>query len=177
MPPLRIFPLFHSMKEPFFLTWTEPEPEKGPIIKILDTRYSETDEVEELVKEWYRSRNEPVPAYEYEFINVWRKSENEENEYSRKIVSREIVLEVKDTNPAFGTPEFWKAYWIKKKAKQAEDANKDKNDTKSVSSTESKKAKKTKKPKDTKPNDEKPTKTKINESTPVKPPTIKKIKK
>jgi hypothetical protein len=168
MPPLRTFPLFHSMKEPFFLTWTEPEPEKGPISRILDTRYSQADEVEDLVKEWYRSRKEPVPAFEYEFINVWRKEETDENEYIRKIVSREVVFEVKDSAPAFGTPEFWKAYWIKKKAKEAEAAaNKDKGDTKSISSSESKKAKKTKKPKESK----------IVETVAVKPQAIKKIKK
>lgn len=174
MHPLRTFPLFHSMKEPFFLTWTEPEPEKGPITKILDRHYSQTDEVEDLVKEWYSSRNEPVPAFEYEFINVWRKEENDEKEYIRKIVSREVVFEVKDSAPAFGTPEFWKAYWIKKKAKEAEAAaNKDKGDTRSVSSSESKKVKKTKKTKET-------TTVKSNtsvETDAVKSQTIKKIKK
>jgi hypothetical protein len=128
------------MKEPFFLTWTELEPEKGPIIKIIDSHYSETDEIEDLVKEWYSSKNQEVPEFEYEYIHAWRKKESEEKEYDRKIVSREVVFEVKDSKPAFGTPEFWKAYWIKKKAKEAEAAaNKD--DAKSVSSTESKKKK------------------------------------
>jgi len=130
------------MKEAYFLTWTELEPDKGPIIKIIDSHYSETDEIEQLVKEWYSSKNQAVPEFEYEYIDAWRKKENEEKEYDRKIISGEVVLEATPIKPSFGTPEFWKAYWIKKKAKEAETAsgNKD-NDAKSVASNESKKKK------------------------------------
>jgi hypothetical protein len=68
-------------------------------------------EIEEAVREWYRVRNMPVPPEE---IQVCRNiDEVQEAEYAR------ITAEAPKPKPVYGTPEFWKDHWAKKKAAQA----------------------------------------------------------
>ena len=72
-------------------------------------------EIEEAVREWYRLRNMPVPPEE---IQVCRDIDAiEEAEYAR------LTAEPAKPKPVFGTPEFWKDHWAKKKAKEANQTN------------------------------------------------------
>ena len=68
-------------------------------------------EVEELVREWYTTRNLPIPPEE---IQICRNIDIEEAAAFKKFMEKPI-----DIKPAYGTPEFWKDYWAKKKAKDA----------------------------------------------------------
>lgn len=114
----KTFPLLHTIKgEPFYLTWTiHPDPPEPLIIKTSNKTYTLVDETEEILNEWYANLGQPVPKFDKECIAIWRKKENEEMEYIRKIVSKEIVIACEEPKAAYGTPEFWKQYWAKKKA-------------------------------------------------------------
>ena len=68
-------------------------------------------EVEEAVRTWYSVRNMPVPPEE---IQVCREIDGiEEGEYKKVAASAAVI------KPTYGTPEFWKDWWAKKKAKDA----------------------------------------------------------
>ena len=66
-------------------------------------------EIEEAVRTWYRVRNMPIPPEE---LRVCREIDAiEEAEYKK------LTAEPAKPKPVYGTPEFWKDWWAKKKAK------------------------------------------------------------
>jgi hypothetical protein len=104
-----------------FLTYTN---EDGVISKIEWTPLSNTvespkkflkkkipltlgEEVEAGLKEWYFALGKSVPPEELQICK------------DMDLVV-ETVVEVKPPKPVYGTPEFWKDWWAKKKAKEAE---------------------------------------------------------
>jgi len=71
------------------------------------------EEVTALVIEWYTSRGLPVPPEDLEACKGLDKQR--EAEFDAMIRSAEVPAE----KPAYGTPEFWKDWWAKKRAKEA----------------------------------------------------------
>lgn len=70
------------------------------------------EEIWQLVQEWYATRGEPIP--EEDRTECMRLLEEER-------VARDAPLPVATAaaapaKPAYGTPEFWKAHWAKKRA-------------------------------------------------------------
>jgi len=70
-------------------------------------------EVTALVIEWYTSRGLPVPPEDLEACKGLDKQR--QAEFDSMIQSSEVPVE----KPAYGTPEFWKDWWAKKRAKEA----------------------------------------------------------
>ena len=68
------------------------------------------EEVIYLVKEWYEIRGLPVPPEELESCKGIDAQERAEYE---RFTKQNTV------KPAYGTPEFWKDWWARKKAKEA----------------------------------------------------------
>lgn len=126
-----VFALRHTLTgedADLFLTWTAPSDFgiSKPCLEISNTGTSTiTDEIEENVRLWYQTLGKPVPASDMKWIELWRKEEEKEAAYWKKILTREIVETVSaPSKPVYGTPEFWKDYWVRKKAKEAEQQNK-----------------------------------------------------
>ena len=83
-----------------------PEPVQFPA--------TQAEEVWQLVQEWYAGRLEPVPE--------------EDRTACLKMLEEECVPAVAAApaaapKPAYGTPEFWKAHWAKKRATAASAAS------------------------------------------------------
>lgn len=72
------------------------------------------EEVTAAVIEWYRVRGQPVPAEELAACRGIDAAQQREWETIQKTAG---PVEEK---PAYGTPEFWKQFWAKKRAKEAE---------------------------------------------------------
>lgn len=90
-------------------------------------------EVEEAVRKWYRLRNMPVPP---EDLKACREIDGiEEAEYKK--------LAAAVPKPVYGTPEFWREYWAKKKAKEAESSKPANSEVKKQKSSVPKSAKPT----------------------------------
>jgi len=68
------------------------------------------EEVEAALKEWYSVLGKSVPPEELQICK------------DMDLVV-ETVVEVKPPKPVYGTPEFWKDWWAKKKAKEAGEVN------------------------------------------------------
>uniref|UniRef100_A0A6C0K0U5 Uncharacterized protein n=1 Tax=viral metagenome TaxID=1070528 RepID=A0A6C0K0U5_9ZZZZ len=71
------------------------------------------EEVEELVREWYSNRGLTVPPWEIQACRKIDKSVAEEAAVA------EATIAATPPKPMYGTPEFWKDWWAKKKAKEA----------------------------------------------------------
>jgi hypothetical protein len=94
-----------------------------PLAEVVPIKYKNTpklvipgtlgEEVEELVREWYSNRGMPVPPWE---IQACRKIDKAEKAAAEEA---EAVAAATPTKPIYGTPEFWKDWWAKKKAKEA----------------------------------------------------------
>ena len=94
---------FKDSSDTITIKWNFTEKKKsmfkdGPV----QTR---AEEVFELVKEYYKLQGKEVPKDEYDACIA-------------EILAPPPPEPVsKPSKPIYGTPEFWKAYWIKKKAK------------------------------------------------------------
>jgi len=77
-----------------------PNPKPSPTL---------AEEVWLLVQEWYSTRGE-IPAEE---VHACLQAIEEESAELAK--PAEPVEPAKPAKPSYGTPEFWKAYWAKKK--------------------------------------------------------------
>jgi hypothetical protein len=71
------------------------------------------EEVATAVLEWYQSRGLPVPPEDLEACKGLAK---EREDYWKEI---DAMCEKMKPKPEYGTPEFWKDYWAKKKAAAA----------------------------------------------------------
>ena len=88
------------------------------------------EEVMDSVIEWYESNGQAVPKEDMEACEAMLKEEQEEKKRFQEMLEgpHEPVKE----KPSFGSPEYWKDYWEKKKAsgyvtkKDAAKANKEK---------------------------------------------------
>jgi phage terminase Nu1 subunit (DNA packaging protein) len=90
-------------------------------------------EIEEAVKTWYREKGMPVPP---EDLQVCREIDGiQQAEHER------LTAEPAKPKPVYGTPEFWKDWWAKKKAKEA--AGESKEEPKKQKSSVPKSAKRT----------------------------------
>ena len=69
------------------------------------------EEVEELVREWYSNRNMPIPPEE---LQACREIDIIQSAQNKKEAETPVV-----SKPVYGTPEFWKDWWAKKRAKEA----------------------------------------------------------
>ena len=91
------------------------------------------EEVEEAVRKWYHLRNMPVPP---EDLQACREIDGiEEAEYKK------VLATVAVSKPTYGTPEFWREHWAKKKAKEAEDSKQTKGESSKQKSSAPKSAK------------------------------------
>ena len=70
-------------------------------------------EVYENLREWYANLGQVVPPDE---LKVCREIDLAEIADAAKI---EAAATVEAAKPVYGTPEFWKAYWVKKNAAKA----------------------------------------------------------
>lgn len=72
------------------------------------------EEVLDSVIEWYESRGQAVPKEDMEACEAMLKEEKEEKKQFQEMLEgpHEPVKE----KPSFGSPEYWKDYWEKKKA-------------------------------------------------------------
>lgn len=75
-----------------------------------ETKYATilATQVDELLREWYANLGEPVPPDE---LRVCREIDAVE---AAEAIRMEAAA-IKESKPVYGTPEFWKAYWIKKR--------------------------------------------------------------
>ena len=69
------------------------------------------------VKEWYRLLGKPVPKEDMDACLLMLTEEKEEAERTTKQLEEWIKNPViSPIKPEYGSPEFWKDYWAKKKA-------------------------------------------------------------
>ena len=82
---------------------------EGSVVPEPLPRAPETlaEEVWQLVQEWYATRGEEVP--EEDRADCMKLLEEER-------LARDAPVAVAAPKPAYGTPEFWKAHWAKKRA-------------------------------------------------------------
>ncbi len=69
-------------------------------------------EVEVAVKEWYAALGKPVPKEDQAWVAQYYTDEQEE----QKQFEQELATPEPPAKPSFGSPEYWKDYWAKKKA-------------------------------------------------------------
>ena len=72
------------------------------------------EEVTAAVYEWYESRGLPVPLEDIAACRGIDAAQQEE--FKKEAAAAEAVK----PKPLYGTPEFWKDWWARKKAKEAE---------------------------------------------------------
>lgn len=121
----RVYPLSacfpdHEAWEPkhVLMTWTAPEERNvGFLVTSQEKPPTEADEIAEAVKEWYTGRGQVIPESDQEFLAVYRAQELKEFDRWDKILKGESnEPPPPPPKPVYGTPEFWKAYWEKKRA-------------------------------------------------------------
>ena len=78
--------------------------------------YSIDEEAIHILKEWYATHNLQGPSKEE--IDACRGSDA----LMETAHQEQMAAPLPSTKPAYGTPEFWKDWWRKKKAKEAEQA-------------------------------------------------------
>ena len=90
----------------------------------MQVSYS-VDEIEQDVTRWYFKQKKKIPAIEKEFLEVYRKQETEEKAIRPLWTGPDSLNSMETTQgtiipekPAYGTPAFWKDYWVKRKAKE-----------------------------------------------------------
>ena len=84
-------------------------------------------EIEQDVVKWYFKKKSKIPASEKMFLEAYRKQETEANTSlcmwtgpdCSYIPSATYTISMQTEKPVYGTPEFWKAWWAKKKATEA----------------------------------------------------------
>jgi hypothetical protein len=92
----------------------------------MDISYT-VDDIEQEVVRWYFKKKLKIPAIEKEFLEAYRKQEEEQKasaymwtgpdcSYTPSLTS---TITIQTEKPAYGTPAFWKDWWAKKKAKEA----------------------------------------------------------
>jgi len=94
------------------IEWTplkEVELPKIPFSFLAPETFGE--EVERLVCEWYSGKGMPVPLWE---LQACRKIDKAEEALRKK----EAETPAPVAKPIYGTPEFWKDWWAKKKARE-----------------------------------------------------------
>lgn len=121
----RVYPLSvcfpdHEAWEPKHvrMTWsTFEEREVGQWVVPEGYTPTEADEIAEAVKEWYTGLGQVIPESDQEFLAVYRAQELKEFDRWDKILKGESnEPPPPPPKPVYGTPEFWKAYWEKKRA-------------------------------------------------------------
>ena len=75
-------------------------------------------EVDALIREWYANLGQTISPEE---LKICREIDLAEVAQAARIEAAAIASSAK---PVYGTPEFWKAYWAKKKAGGAAPSNK-----------------------------------------------------
>jgi len=77
------------------------------------------DEIEENVKEWYAKLGQPIPDVELVFIKAYRDQEREQQPLLWDGPMPDLpASSLPPSKPVYGTPEFWKDWWARKKAKE-----------------------------------------------------------
>ena len=111
----RTFPLKMKTEdgEETWVTWTKlpPGPPAAPFSKGTSCT-SQTDDIEEAVREWYENQCKPVPSTDSEWITIFRSMELAE----RAQWEKECGEPSQPVKATFGSPDYWKDYWAKKKA-------------------------------------------------------------
>jgi hypothetical protein len=80
---------------------------------------SNVDEIEQIVKDWYVNLGQQIPDIEISFLKAYR-----DQELAEKTIIWDGPLPDSDVSihpppkPVYGTPEFWKDWWARKKAKE-----------------------------------------------------------
>jgi hypothetical protein len=90
----------------------------------MQVSYS-VDEIEQDITRWYFKQKKKIPAIDKEYLEAYRKQEAEEHaarplwtgpdSLNTMAVAQGTFIPEK---PEFGTPAFWKDYWVKRKAKE-----------------------------------------------------------
>jgi hypothetical protein len=75
-------------------------------------------EVDALIREWYANLGQTISPEE---LKICREIDLAEVAQAARI---EAAATASSAKPVYGTPEFWKAYWAKKKAGGATSSNK-----------------------------------------------------
>ena len=130
------------------ITWCPnivQESEKIAPIQTSDlcsaTPILQSEEVWELVKEWYKAKKTMIPIAEVKACKEAIEKEKED-----KLKPIELVASV-PMKPEYGTPSFWADYWAKKKAGgyvSKADEKKKKQEEKETKAKETKEAKEAK---------------------------------
>ena len=80
---------------------------------------SNVDEIEQIVKEWYENLGQPIPDIEISFLKAYRDQEHENQPFLwNGPLPDAPASSVLPSKPVYGTPEFWKDWWARKKAKE-----------------------------------------------------------
>lgn len=92
------------------IEWTPIKPPKFKFKKQPIPRCpTPQEEIIGLLEEWYKAIGQPVPP---EDLEACSRIDAEIAESNRKELEASKISE----KPAYGTPEFWKDYWAKKRA-------------------------------------------------------------
>ena len=86
----------------------ESKPKKF-VLKRLPYKTRLAKEVDELLQEWYANLGQTISPDE---LRICREIDVVEAAEEARIEAAAAVA----AKPVYGTPEFWKAYWAKKKA-------------------------------------------------------------
>ena len=86
----------------------ESKPKKF-VLKKLPYKTRLAREVDELLEEWYANLGQTVSPDE---LKICREIDAAEAAEEARIEAAAVA----SYKPVYGTPEFWKAYWAKKKA-------------------------------------------------------------
>ena len=82
---------------------------------------STTDDIEALVTKWYFQRKQKIPEEDKEWLKAYREQEGVGGEilWSEPLPdSVQLLTTPSGLKPAYGTKEFWKDWWARKKEKE-----------------------------------------------------------
>ena len=74
------------------------------------------EEIWQLVQEWYATRGEPIPEEDRTECMRLLEEERVARDAPLPVATAAAAAAAAPAKPAYGTPEFWKAHWAKKRA-------------------------------------------------------------
>ena len=105
---------------PEYLTWTPPDDHPKPVKNhVPEPDLLLSEEVLQIVENYYREKGQSVPKDEYEACMEEIRRERQERDNPQQVAF--TPQPVAPSRPEYGTPEYWKWWW---KTKPERDAKK-----------------------------------------------------
>jgi len=111
----------HYLEPPEFenpLTWApNPEPLEKMVIRTYKAPPTPAEDVWKQVQQWYHDRGQPIPAEEAIACRKEIVAEKAAMKASAEALEvAKVEAAAAPTKPLFGSGEYWKDYWAKKRA-------------------------------------------------------------